>query len=199
MRVDVADRSVGGERKVQRDLVIRAQQGDVEAFSLLAAGAIDRLHGVAYRILRDSDRADDATQQALVSAWDHLRSLRDPDRFDAWSYTLVVRASYREARRDRTRRDVVRRVLPNDHLESEASDTLADRDEIEQAFRTLSPEHRAILTLRYYADLPFAEIAEILGIPIGTVGSRLYHATRRMRDALRREQRWLPVMEHGLP
>ena len=81
----------------------------------------------------------------------------------------------------------------------ESPDTLADRDEIEQAFRTLSPEHRAILTLRYYADLPFADIAEILGIPIGTVGSRLYHATRRMRDALRREQRWLPAMEHVLP
>jgi RNA polymerase sigma-70 factor, ECF subfamily len=199
MWVDAAQCGVGGEQKVQRDLVIRAQRGDAEAFSLLAAGAIDRLHGVAYRILRDQDRADDATQQALVSAWDHLRSLRDPDRFDAWTYRLVVRSAYREARRDRDRRDAVRQVLPEDRVVCETSDTLADRDEIEQAFRTLSPEHRAILTLRYYADLPFADIAEILGIPIGTVGSRLFHATRRMREALRREQRWLPAMEHVLP
>ncbi len=199
MKVDVAGSAVGGEQKVQRDLVIRAQQGDAEAFSLLAAGAIGRLHGVAYRILRDQDRADDATQQALVSAWDHLRSLRDADRFDAWTYRLVVRAAYREARRDRTRRAAVRQVLPEDRVVAESSDALAARDEIEQAFRALSPEHRAILTLRYYADLPFAEIAEILGIPIGTVGSRLYHATRRMREALRREQCWLPVMEHALP
>jgi RNA polymerase sigma-70 factor (ECF subfamily) len=196
MWVEPAESGVGGEQKVQRDLVIRAQQGDAEAFSLLAAGAIDRLHGVAHRILRDQDRADDATQQALVSAWDHLRSLRDPDSFDAWTYRLVVRAAYREARRDRTRRDAVRQVVPEDRVVRETSDTLADRDEIERAFRTLSPEHRAILTLRYYADLPFAEIAEILGIPIGTVGSRLYHATRRMREALRREQRWLPATEH---
>jgi RNA polymerase sigma-70 factor (ECF subfamily) len=181
---------------VQHDLVVRAQHGDAEAFGLLASGAIDRLHGVAYRILRDTDRADDATQQALMSAWDHLRSLRDPDRFDAWTYKLVVHAAYREARRERVHRAAVRWVSPGDGPSREPTEALADRDELDRAFRTLSPEHRAILTLRYYADLPFADIAEVLGIPIGTVGSRLHHATRRMRDALRREQHWPLAMEH---
>lgn len=172
---------------MQRDLVVRAQQGDAEAFSLLAAGAIDRLHGVAYRILRDSDRANDATQQALISAWDHLRSLRDPERFDAWTYRLVVHAAFREARRERVRREVIRWMSPGEGGSREAADVVAERDELEQAFQTLSPEHRAILTLRYYADLPCAEIAEILGIPVGTVGSRIHYATRRMREALCRE------------
>jgi RNA polymerase sigma-70 factor (ECF subfamily) len=181
---------------VQRDLVVRAQQGDAEAFSLLAADAIDRLHGVAYRILRDSDRADDATQQALMSAWDHLRSLRDPDHWDAWTYRIVVHAAYREARRERVRREAIRWMVPEQRVASESSEAVADRDELEQAFRALSPEHRAVLTLRYYADLPFAEIAEILGVPVGTVGSRLHHATRNMREALRREQRWPLALEH---
>lgn len=184
---------------MQRDLVIRAQQGDADAFGILAAGAIKRLHGVAYRILRDADRADDATQQALMTAWDHLRSLRDPDRFDAWTYKLVVHAAYREARRDRAERNAVRWLAPRECVESPAPDAIADRDELEQAFKTLSPEHRAILTLRYYADLPFAEIADILGIPVGTVGSRLYHATRRMREALRHEQRWFLAVEQVRP
>jgi RNA polymerase sigma-70 factor (ECF subfamily) len=181
---------------VQHDLVVRAQRGDAEAFSLLAAGAIDRLHGVAYRILRDSDRADDATQQALMAAWDHLRGLRDPDRFDAWTYRLVVHAAYREARRERVRREAIRWMVPEQYLTRETSEGVADRDELEQAFRTLSPEHRAVLTLRYYADLPFAEIAEILGVPVGTVGSRLHHATRKLREALRREQHPPLAMEH---
>jgi RNA polymerase sigma-70 factor (ECF subfamily) len=173
---------------VQHDLVIRAQQGDADAFGILAAGAIDRLHGVAYRILRDSDRADDATQQALGAAWDHLPSLRDPHRFDAWTYTLVVRAAYREARRERVHRAAVRWVGSGDIVTNETPDRLADRDELEQAFERLTPEHRAILTLRYYADLPGHEIAEVLGIPVGTVGSRLHHATRRLREELQHER-----------
>jgi RNA polymerase sigma-70 factor, ECF subfamily len=184
---------------VQHDLVIRARQGDPDAFGILAAEAIDRLHGVAVRILRDSDRADDATQQALVAAWDHLPSLRDPDRFDAWTYKLVVRAAYREARRERVHRAAVRLVRTCDAVTNATSDRLADRDELEQAFGRLSPEHRAILTLRYYADLPCHEIAEILGIPVGTVGSRLHHATRRLREALQVERRSPLTVEQVVP
>lgn len=183
---------------MQRDLVIKAQQGDAEAFGALANGAIDRLHGVAYRILRDRDQADDATQQALVSAWDHLPGLRDPDRFDAWTYRLVVRAAYKEAHRTQAQRDRVRWMPPDSGTGTDMPDRIADHDELEQAFKTLSPEHRAVLTLRYYCDLPLGEIAEILDIPVGTVGSRLHHATRHLRDALQRERRREPTEEHAL-
>ena len=173
---------------MQRDLVIKAQHGDAGAFGTLATGAIDRLHGVAYRILRDRDRADDATQQALVNAWDHLRDLRDPDRFDAWTYRLVVHAAYREARRENARSDAVRRLVPDGTVGAEMPAEVAERDELEQAFKGLSAEHRAVLALRYYADLPLSEIAEVLDIPVGTVGSRLHHAIRKMRDQLTRER-----------
>ena len=76
------------------DLVIRAQNGDEEAFASLAVAAGDRLHAVAHRILRDTDLAEDATQQALLSRLARLPQLRDPARFDAWSYRLLVRACY---------------------------------------------------------------------------------------------------------
>lgn len=170
---------------MQRDLVVRAQRGDGEAFTILAGQAIDRLHGVAYRILRDADRADDATQQALISAWDHIRSLRDPDRFDAWTYRLVVHAAYREARRENGQRSKVKLIqMQNMVAVSDPSSSLAEHDELEWAFRKLSPEHRAVLVLHHYADLPLADIARILRIPVGTVGSRLFHATRQLRAAL---------------
>src|SRR6187397_352177 len=83
------------------ELVIRAQHGDEGAFTSLAVAVGDRLHAVAHRILRDTDLAEDATQQALLNVWRDLPQLRDPARFDAWSYRLLVRACYAEARRTR--------------------------------------------------------------------------------------------------
>jgi Sigma-70 region 2 len=77
-------------------LVVRAQHGDEEAFASLAVGLGDRLHAVAHRILRDTDLAEDATQQALLAIWRSLPQLRDPTRFDAWSYRLLVNACYLE-------------------------------------------------------------------------------------------------------
>jgi DNA-directed RNA polymerase specialized sigma24 family protein len=79
-------------------LVILAQHGDQVAFGLLAAGIADRFLAVSRRILRDIDLAEDATQQALLAIWQDLPSLRDPARFDAWSYRLLVRACYAEGR-----------------------------------------------------------------------------------------------------
>ena len=179
---------------MQRDLVVRAQGGDVEAFSALASQALDRLYGVAYRILRDGDRADDATQQALITAWDHLRSLRDPERFDAWTYRLVVNASYRETKRENSQRVRVR-LIPMPGAGSDPSIHASEHDELERAFRKLSPDHRAVLVLHHYADLPLAEIAEILKVPVGTVGSRLYHAARRLRAALEGDAAGVPARE----
>jgi RNA polymerase sigma-70 factor, ECF subfamily len=80
------------------DLVVRAQRGDKSAFALLASEVADRFLDVSRRILRDLDLAEDATQQALVAIWRDLPQLRDPARFEAWSYRLLVRACYAEGR-----------------------------------------------------------------------------------------------------
>ena len=83
-------------------LVERAMRGDQEAFASLAADSVDGCYRLAYRILRDPHRAQDATQQALLGAWRDLPSLRDPGRFDAWLHRLVVNACYVEARSERS-------------------------------------------------------------------------------------------------
>ena len=77
---------------MRRDLVEAAAHGDHEAFEVLANSAGDRLYAVARLILDQADVAEDAVQEALVRAWEQLPSLRDPDRFDAWLYRLVVNA-----------------------------------------------------------------------------------------------------------
>ena len=166
------------------DLVVRAQRGDKEAYVLLVTEIADRLLAVSRRILRDLDLAEDATQQALLSIWQDLPQLRDPARFDAWSYRLLVRACYAEGRKQRRWAPNLR-LLPADvPMTAESFSTVVDRDQLESGFRRLTLEHRAVVVLHYYLDLPLERVAELLGIPIGTAHSRLHYAMRGLRAAL---------------
>ena len=174
---------------MERDLVERAQHGDREAYVDLIHARMDQLYVLAHRILRDVDRAEDALQDALVIAWRDLRTLRDPDRFDAWMHRVVTNVCISQATRER-RRTVNLRVLPVDG--PAAPDDLlgvGDRDQLERGFRRLTPDERAILVLHHYAGYTLVEMAEILGQPAGTVRSRLHHAHRAMRAALDAEAR----------
>src|SRR5512144_111647 len=161
---------------MDRDLVEAARNGDREAYADLIRVRGDRLFAIAQRILRDVHRTEDAVQEALVIAWRDLPGLRDADRFDAWLYRLVVRSCVAEAQRER-RFGATIRVLPVE-LPGGTDDyvSVADRDELERGFRRLPVEQRAIIVLRHYVGLETSEIAEIVGIPAGTVRSRLHHA-----------------------
>jgi RNA polymerase sigma-70 factor, ECF subfamily len=165
------------------ELVIAAQRGDEEAFATLVVAHGGRLQGVAHRILRDFDLAEDATQQALLRIWKSLPTLRDPARFEAWSYQLLVRACHSEARRMRHwSPDLL--LLDTDASADDPLADIADRDQLERAFRTLSVDHRAVVVLHHYLDLPLVEVAAALGIRVGTAGSRLHYAMRALHAAL---------------
>ena len=166
------------------DLVVRAQGGDKDAYALVASEIADRFLAVARRILRDRDLAEDATQQALLSIWRDLPQLRDPGRFEAWSYRLLVNACYAEGRKER-RWTPNLRVLPIDEGTADRRlDAVVDRDQLERGFRRLTMDQRTVVVLYHYLDKPLDEIARILGIPVGTAHSRLHHAMRGMRAAL---------------
>jgi RNA polymerase sigma-70 factor, ECF subfamily len=177
------------------DLVMAAQRGDEEAFATLVVAHGGRLQAVAHRILRDFDLAEDATQQALLQIWKSLPKLRDPARFEAWSYRLLVRACHAEARRTRHWQPRLR-LLETDAPEDDPAISIADRDQLERAFRDLSVDHRAVVVLHHYLDLPLTEVAEVLGIPIGTVGSRLHYAMKGLHAALDAGAR--PVLREAL-
>jgi RNA polymerase sigma-70 factor (ECF subfamily) len=167
---------------VQVDLVRRAQRGDEEAFAALVPPTAHRLLGVAYRILRDADLAEDATQQALLIAWRKLPTLRDPNRFDAWTYRLVVNACYAESRR---RPNVVPlHLLTSDAPANDWTAEAVDRVGLDRAFMSLSVAHRTVVVLHLHVGLPFEEVASTLDIPIGTARSRLHYALRALRVAL---------------
>jgi RNA polymerase sigma-70 factor (ECF subfamily) len=174
---------------VQRDLVVRAQGGDHDAFAVLAGAAISRMDGAAWLILRDPEQAKDAVQNALIKAWRDLPTLRDPDAFHAWLHRLVVRACLDEVRR--RRRQPMTYDLPT--IEAPTPESLeaivADRDELARAFVRLDSEMRAVIVLHHYLDLPLPAVADSLGIPVGTAKSRLHRALGLLRAALDAEAR----------
>jgi RNA polymerase sigma-70 factor (ECF subfamily) len=174
---------------MQAGLVERAQAGDQDAFEALVAASLDRSYAIAYRILRDTHRAQDATQQAYLNAWQDLPTLRDPDRVEAWLHRLVVRACYAEA--DRQRRWVAgMRLIPSDTSSiPDATGDVAVRDELERAFRRLPADQRAVLVLHHYLGYPLTEVAATLEIPVGTARSRLHYATRQLRAAVEADAR----------
>jgi RNA polymerase sigma-70 factor (ECF subfamily) len=170
--------------RVDRALVERAQQGDRDAYEQLARDVAGRLYRVAHRIVRDGDEADDAVQQTLVAIWRELPRLRDPERFGAWSYRLLVRFCLAETRRARRVRATAISITDTVPDERDAVTGVLLHDELARAFETLTVEHRTVLVLRHYAGLSLAEIAEAVGVPYGTVSSRLHHATQAMRAQL---------------
>ena len=183
---------------MDRDLVERARRGDRDAFATLVHQVSDRLYAIAFRMLRDTNLAEDALQNALVTAWRQLPHLRDPERFEAWMHRVLVNSCYIEVRR--TRRWTVNvRAIPelDEPLSSDTSHITADRDELERAFRKLPIEQRSVFVLHHYVGLPLVEVAETLGVPAGTARSRLHYATRALRSAVEAD-RVLPIEEGRL-
>ena len=173
---------------MQTELVELARRGDREAFGVLAGGAVDRLYGIARLILRDTELAEDATQDALVRAWRDLPTLRDVERFDAWLYRVIVRACA-DVGRDRRRWRTVMTVLPSEPSEPDRSSELDDRDELERGLRRLTDAQRSILTLHFHLGLSPTETADALDIPVGTAKSRLHYAIAALRAAIAADER----------
>ncbi|HKB27912.1 MAG TPA: RNA polymerase sigma factor, partial [Candidatus Limnocylindrales bacterium] len=146
--------------------------------------AIGRLYVIARLILREDSAAEDATQEALVAAWQHIRAVRDPDKFEAWLHRTLVRACYREYARRTRRRTFEARVATIEPSAPDTSNNVADRDELERGFRRLDFDQRAVLVTHYYLGLGLDEAAIVLGLPPGTVRSRLHRAMRAMRATL---------------
>jgi RNA polymerase sigma-70 factor, ECF subfamily len=166
------------------DLVSRAAHGDRAAFASLATQYIDRSYALAYRILRDRDRAQDATQQALIGAWRDLPTLRDQERFEAWLHRLVVHACYAEARGTRRWNARFRIHAISTDTAPDLAHAVVDRAALEDAFARLTPEQRAVVVLHHHHGYPLTEVADILGIPVGTARSRLFYAVRQLRTVL---------------
>ena len=174
---------------MQRELVQRAIEGDREAFSQLVDACASRQYAVATLILRDGDRAQDAVQEAMISAWKGLSALRDPDAWEAWLHRLTVRACFSQVRKEKRRRLVELHVRPDRDPAGATDDTatVAERDRLERALERLPIDQRAVIGLHFHLGLPLSEVGPILDIPIGTAKSRLHRGLRTLRLAMSAE------------
>lgn len=180
------------------ELVEQAKRGDREAFDALARLTGDRCMAIAFRILRDFDLADDAVQSALLTAWREIRSLRDAALFEPWLHRILTNACFAEARRRRRWSQEIR-LLPVEPVHGpDEFATVEHRDQLERAFRRLTIEQRAVLVFHHYLGLPLPEVADRIGIPLGTVKSRMYHAKRALRASLEAEARSAPPSQERM-
>lgn len=174
---------------MSRELVNLAMHGDRDAFATLVSRSLRRMVGTAGLILRDSAGAEDAAQEALIRAWRDLPRLRDPDRFDAWLYRLLVRACQDQIRRSRRELPIDVLLSAGDWSEADGTKVIADRDELDRGLSRLTHDQRLVVVLRYYAGLPDSEVARVTGLPTGTVKSRLSRALDALRASLAAEAR----------
>ncbi len=172
------------------DLVGRARRGDLDAFTALAGARLDPMTRTATAILGNESEAHDAVQEALISIWRELPTLREVERFDAWASRILVNAC-RQALRRRTRSRV--REIPldpaSDPGEVGGAQASGELEALNRAFERLDSDQRAILVMHHLDDRPLAEVAAALGIPVGTAKSRLFTARRALQAALDRESR----------
>ena len=177
-------KAVGDEKTLEALRVIDLR---ADTFRRLVDRHLDDVYRLAGVILNDRIEAEDAVHDAAVAAWRGFTDLRDPARFDAWFRRILVNEC-----RDRLRRRARRRMLDvnRDLREAEhpriadASEATAARDALGRALAALTPDEQVVVTLRFHADMTIPGIAEALGIPGGTVKSRLHHALGRLRKAL---------------
>jgi len=174
---------------MDQDLVVRAQHGDQRAFESLAVASHPRLYRLAQGILGNPHLAEDATQQACLDIWRDIRRLRDPAKFEGWSYRILVHCCYREAKR-RPRWLSEAEIRPADEPSvMDAVGAVLDHDQLERGFQRLPVDQRVVIVLRYLLDMTLEQVAETLDIPTGTVNSRLSRALAAMRAALESDAR----------
>jgi RNA polymerase sigma-70 factor (ECF subfamily) len=174
---------------MRTDDVVLARAGDTAAFERIAVSLARRFHSAAYGILRDADAARDAAQQALLGVWRDLPQLRDPERFEAWAFRILVRTCRSEGGRARRARSV---ELDPNATDASAPDDLGavvDRDRLERGFQRISFDQRAVVVLHVVLDLTLDQVAATLGIPIGTARSRHHRAIAALRAAIMADDR----------
>ena len=171
----------------ESQLISRAQQGDRGAFTELVRRHYPGVVGVVYRMSGDAGLAEEAAQQAFLQAWLHLPSYQPRRPLRSWLYRIAINAALDALRRapQVETQDLDSLPMPDPRPDPEQRLEAGERAAlVQQAVMSLPPASRAVLVLREYEDLSYREIAETLGIQLGTVMSRLNYARGVLREKL---------------
>ncbi|MGH8977409.1 MAG: RNA polymerase sigma factor [Acidimicrobiia bacterium] len=172
------------DQHTDRALAAAAAGGDRGAIDMLLARHLDRVHAVCRRILGNDQDALDATQEALIAISRGIGSFDGRSRFTTWCYRVATNAALDEARRRKRRPVAVEHIPERESREADPAARVADALDIDAALTDLPPEFRAAVALRDLEGLDYAEIATVLGIPPGTVRSRIARGRAALADRL---------------
>ena len=172
------------ERIADQILVLRAQMGEKAALLQLFERYDSRLRYLMRRLLPVIHVADDAVQDVWLTVLRRIRTLRDPGAFRAWIYRIARNRAYRELRGAQKPGPFLEDPLEPGPAPQEEALAAEDAARVHAALSKLHPEHTEVLTLRYIEDMPYAEIAVVVGVPLGTVRSRIHQAKRALRRAM---------------
>ena len=164
---------------------------DEEDFRRFVSARLDALRGLAYLTCGDWQRADDAVAESLTKLYSRWTKVASPERYAA---RMVVRAAIDEVRRPWRREISASQAFPETG-EPDISDSLTERVRVRAALRQVPPGQRAVLVLRFYADLSVEEVAETLGRSIGTVKSQSARGLATLRQLLGEHR---PPGEHDM-
>ena len=169
-------------------LISRARGGDRDAFGELVEQYRDNVYRLAYRMCGNAYDADEAAQEAFVAAWRALPNFRGDAKFSTWLYRLTTNAAIDVMRREKRHQTVgdgeMIEVADDADSPQETVERTEQQEAVQKALATLSEEYREVLLLRYMEELDYAEIAEVLQLPSGTVKSRINRAKAALKAAL---------------
>ena len=169
-------------------LISRARGGDRDAFGELVEQYRDNVYRLAYRMCGNAYDADEAAQEAFVAAWRALPNFRGDAKFSTWLYRLTTNAAIDVMRREKRHQTVgdgeMMELADDADSPQETVERTEQQEAVQKALATLSEEYREVLLLRYMEELDYAEIAEVLQLPSGTVKSRINRAKAALKAAL---------------
>ncbi|MCC6567930.1 MAG: sigma-70 family RNA polymerase sigma factor [Anaerolineales bacterium] len=186
-------------------LIATAQRGDLDAFNLLVLKYQDMMYRVSARITHNELSAEDATQNALIQAFNNIRSFRGGS-FKSWLARVAINASYDELRREKRHIAMPLEQFNNEGEEIESPtwmmdlsagpQELAESSEVQAALqhciRALTPDYRLVVILVDIEGMSYEEAAQVARVPVGTVKSRLARARMQLRTALKKFESLLP-------
>ena len=180
---------------VEIDLVRRAQEGDKGAFDLLAQLHARAMFRMAFRMMRSVEQAEDVTQEALIRAYNNIRSFRGDSKFSSWILQIVVNTG-RNSLRSLSRRNetnIDNEVIPSEHRDYQRIEGEQSLALLKKTIEQLPPRQKIALELRLFEEMSFKEIATIMDCPFDTAKANFRHALIKVREQLSEQGVDLPT------
>lgn len=183
------------ERSHDNELIRRFKQGDVQGFNEIVRKYQKQVYWVIRKIVQDHDETDDITQEVFIKVHSALKDFREESNLFTWLYRIATNYAINHTRKVKVRstvsvETVVEPLVSEDKRTDEIMDDDFRRRTLEEAIETLPVQQRAVFNMRYYDQLPYDEIAEILGKSTGGIKANYFHAVKKIGEYVKKNMEY---------